>query len=614
MSTDTPIEKEALEGPLRERLRRMRRVYTAVLGLAWDVARARATGLFALMILLGLFGSVGALVTRYVVDALTVGERGPALLWAGLFLGHAAGNALLNRLLMLLQFDMAERISQSLDQRLMSISVGAPGIEHLEHPEFADKMKLVRERSYIPYNFLGNLASVAYMAFGLGSAMILLGLIHPLLIVTPLISAPSAYLQYRSLRKHYRKHDETAIEERYIEHYLDLATRAEPAKEVRIFGLVDELVRRHKALTDEYVGKLVRDRLKRSGIGLATGGAYGGAMAAAIGFIGWLAIEGRVSFGEVAMGVQVARMAVGQMQMAGNLFAWLAELAFMGERYMWLLDYEPSVRAKPAGEAVPAPDQIRTGIAFEGVGFIYPGTDKRALEDVNLVLPAGSTVALVGENGAGKSSLVKLLSRFYDPTEGRITVDGVDLRDIDLDGWREQIGVAYQDFVRFQLIAREVIGLGDLAGIDDHDRVHAAARHAGADRVVDTLPTGYDNQLGREFPEGTDLSEGQWQRMAIARGLMRQRPALVMLDEPTAALDARAESEVFERFHEMARGVGSYRPVTLLVSHRFSTVRMAELIVVLHEGRIEEIGTHDELMDAGGRYADLFRLQASRYT
>jgi ATP-binding cassette subfamily B protein len=222
-------------------------------------------------------------------------------------------------------------------------------------------------------------------------------------------------------------------------------------------------------------------------------------------------------------------------------------------------------------------------------------------------------VALVGENGAGKTSLVKLLCRFYDPTEGRITVDGVDLRQLDLEGWRARTGAAFQDFVHFQLVAREAVGVGDLPEIDDLARVATSVREAGASRVVDRLPDGLETQLGRWFEGGVDLSEGEWQRVALARGLMRPAPAVLVLDEPTASLDPRAEHEVFARFAAMARSGDAASPLTILVSHRFSTVRMADLIVVLHDGRIEELGSHDELLAAGGRYAQLFRLQASRY-
>ncbi|MDQ2826655.1 MAG: ABC transporter ATP-binding protein/permease, partial [Actinomycetota bacterium] len=320
------------------------------------------------------------------------------------------------------------------------------------------------------------------------------------------------------------------------------------------------------------------------------------------------------SLGDVALTVQVARLAIGQVQSAARQAAWLAELSFVGERYLWLLEYQPNVVVKPAGTAVPAPARIEHGITFDGVSFAYPGSEEPVLDDVSLFIPAHTTVALVGENGAGKTSLVKLLCRFYDPTAGRILVDGVDLRDLDLDGWRAGTGAAFQDFVHFQLVASEAVGVGDLPAVDDLARVGVSAARAGADRVIDRLPQGMATQLGRWFEGGVDLSEGEWQRVALARGLMRPEPAMLILDEPTASLDPRAEHEVFATFASMSRGdTGEGAPVTILVSHRFSTVRMADVIVVLHDGRIEELGSHDELLAADGRYAQLFRLQASRY-
>jgi ATP-binding cassette subfamily B protein len=429
----------------------------------------------------------------------------------------------------------------------------------------------------------------------------------------PVIAAPGVVLQFNAYRRHFARHDRTAPDERLAKHYLTLATEPLAAKEVRLFGLGPHLIDRHRRLTDEYNGMLFRDQLHRAWAGVAAGSLYGIALAGAIGYVGWLALERRASLGDVALVVQVARMAVGQVQGAARQAAWLAELAFVGERYLWLLDYRPNVVVKPPEEAVPAPDRIEQGIALEHVSFTYPGTDAEVLSDVSLLIPAHSTVALVGENGAGKTSLVKLLCRFYDPDEGRITVDGIDLRDMDLDGWRARTGAAFQDFVHFQLVAHEAVGVGDLPAADDLERVGASARQAGADRVIDRLPSGLSTQLGRWFEGGVDLSEGEWQRVALARGLMRPSPALLVLDEPTASLDPRAEHEVFATFAGMARGAAGDSPVTILVSHRFSTVRMADMIVVLHDGRIEELGSHDELLAAGGRYAQLFRLQASRY-
>ena len=349
------------------------------------------------------------------------------------------------------------------------------------------------------------------------------------------------------------------------------------------------VIQRHRRVTDGYVRKLFHDQLRRAVTGVVSGGLYGAALAAALGFVGWRALHGLASLGDVALAVQVTRMALGQVQAATRNAAWLAELSFVGERYLWLLDYRPAIQVRPPGEAAPAPAAIRRGISLEHVSFVYPGTEARVLDDVTLCIPAETTVAVVGENGAGKTSLVKLLCRFYDPTNGRILVDGVDLRDLDLEGWRARIGVAFQDFVRFQLLAREAVGVGDLEAVEDLQRVASSAYRAGADRVIERLPQGFDTQLGRWFSGGVDLSDGEWQRIALARGLMRDDPLLVILDEPTASLDARAEHDVFERFARMARPKEGPAPITLLVSHRFSTVRMADLIVGLHQGRIDPL-------------------------
>jgi len=593
--------------------RKAMRVYRVILGLAFEAARSKATALFGLAAVFGLFGAITGLVTKLVVDALASNHPGRALGIGVLYLVLVGAGALVDDVGNVLQSDLGERTSQAVEQRLMEVSSSAAGLEHLERPEYADKVKLVRDRSFIPYFAFTNLNSFASILFGLTAAVVLLGFVHPLLILLPVVVAPGVVLQYRNYRKHFSRHDAVAPDERLARHYLELATEPAAAKEMRLFGLGPHLIERHRTLTEAYNGMLFRDQLHRAWAGVAAGGLYGAGLAGAIGFVGWLALDGRASLGDVALTVQVARMAIGQVQSAARQAAWLAELSFTGERYLWLLDYRPSVTAKPAGEAVPAPEHIAAQIAFEHVSFTYPGTEAPVLSDVSLVIPAGTTVALVGENGAGKTSLVKLLCRFYDPTEGRIAVDGTDLRDLDLDGWRARTGAAFQDFVHFQLVASEAVGVGDLAAIDDLERVGTSAHQAGADRVIERLPAGLSTQLGRWFEGGVDLSEGEWQRVALARGLMRPSPALLILDEPTASLDPRAEHEVFATFAAMARRHAGDSPITVLVSHRFSTVRMADVIVVLHDGRIEELGSHDELLAAGGRYAELFRLQASRY-
>jgi ATP-binding cassette subfamily B protein len=274
----------------------------------------------------------------------------------------------------------------------------------------------------------------------------------------------------------------------------------------------------------------------------------------------------------------------------------------------WLEDYAASF-VERADAAVPT--RLTEGITLDRVSFTYPGSTEPALKDVSLTLPAGAVVAIVGENGAGKSTLVKLLSKFYQPTEGRIMVDGVDLAAMPADEWRSRLAGAYQDFYRFELMAQHTIGLGDAPRRDEPDAVDNAVTRAGADDVVAHLSHGLRTQLGNAWPEGVDVSFGQWQKLSLARGFMRDEPLLLVLDEPTAALDAETEHALFERY--AARELGDVGGIVVLVSHRFSTVRMADLIVVLDGSRLAEVGSHDDLVARGGQYAELYAIQAAAY-
>jgi ATP-binding cassette subfamily B protein len=280
------------------------------------------------------------------------------------------------------------------------------------------------------------------------------------------------------------------------------------------------------------------------------------------------------------------------------------------QRLVWL---EQFAALQNAHTDQPVPERLEQGLTFEDVSFVYPGTTRTVLEQVDLVLPAGGVVAVVGENGAGKSTLVKLLARMYTPTSGRITADGVDINRMDVVRWRERLAGAFQDFARWEFVAATTVGLGDEPRRDDLEAVGSAVDRAGAATVVSDLRDGLATQLGPSWDDGVDVSFGQWQKLALARGYMRQEPLLLVLDEPTAALDAETEHALFERFASGARGAVDNGGVIVLVSHRFSTVRMADLIVVLDGARVVEVGSHAELMRRGGTYAELYTIQAQSY-
>jgi ATP-binding cassette, subfamily B, bacterial len=302
----------------------------------------------------------------------------------------------------------------------------------------------------------------------------------------------------------------------------------------------------------------------------------------------------------------------------GSVVAPIRGVAGLGEtlraagRMLWLRDYaRGAARARPAPRR--APERLADGIVFERVSFRYPGTERWILRDVSFRVPAGAVLALVGDNGAGKTTLVKLLCRMYEPTRGRILVDGVNLADVDPGEWRQRLSAAFQDFARFEFTARQAVGVGDLPRLDDRAAVEDALDRAGAAGVLRALPGGVDTQLGPRWEGGVDLSTGQWQRLALGRALMRRDPLVVFFDEPTASLDARAEHALFERYAHAARANAARGTVTVLVSHRFSTVRSADLILVVDGGGITELGSHEQLILREGLYAELYSMQARAY-
>jgi ATP-binding cassette subfamily B protein len=388
-----------------------------------------------------------------------------------------------------------------------------------------------------------------------------------------------------------------------------LGTTAPPAKEVRVTNTGEWLVTERRAAWQRWYGPVAKVRWTSAAWHAWAWAVFAAAYVSAIVYVATGLDRG--------VGDVVLVLAAGN-RLARYVGATAGELGFLrgfwldsSRRLTWLEDYAAGVDATATASA---PDRLVDGISFDHVSFRYPGTERLVLDDISLQLPAGAVVAVVGENGAGKSTLVKLLARMYLPTSGRIMVDGLDLAEIKTDEWRSRLAGAFQDFYRFELQAQHTVGVGDLPRLDDRGATHDAVERAGAGDVVDRLAYGIETQLGPSWDEGAEVSFGQWQKLALARGFMRDAPLLLVLDEPTAALDAETEHALFERFAEASRAHADSGRVTVLVSHRFSTVRMADLIVVMDGARVVEYGRHDDLIAHGGQYAELFRIQAAAYS
>ncbi|MDI5961398.1 ABC transporter ATP-binding protein [Streptantibioticus silvisoli] len=508
---------------------------------------------------------------------------------------------------------LTDRVALLINTRVGRLATAANGLELLEHPDKLSGLDQVRDNrraiAGASRQFLRGLQTVIRG----GGILVLLITVYPPILIVPLLGVVPALAGRRASRLQKETDDDLAQDRRLLADLFRLTTTAETAKELRICGVTGDLAQRHAELGERIRTRTVRAAWRSAGWEAAGWLVYAIGFSGAIALLVWRAAHGHTSPGQVVMAVSLLRRAQSQVSGASDT-AGAMGTAFRSARL--LLELEDGIAAErvPPERSAAAPHRLDDGIRLEGVSFGYHGASTPVLREVDLRLPAGATVAIVGDNGAGKTTLVKLLTGMYRPTEGRITVDGTDLADIEPAAWREQTSAAFQDFVRYQWTARQTVGAGDLPRMPDECAVRGAVARADADDVLARLPDGLDSQLGRFFTGGTELSGGQWQRLALARALMRERPLLTVLDEPTAALDAATESALYARWGEAARaGAADRGAVTLLVSHRFSTVRTADLIVVLDGGRVTEVGGHEDLMAAGGPYARLFALQARGY-
>jgi ATP-binding cassette subfamily B protein len=528
------------------------------------------------------------------------------LLWLLLFeFGLAILSDLLGRMVSYADGLLSELFTNATSIRLME-HAATLDLEDFEDPDLQDKLDRARRQTMGRMNLMSQLFgqvqdTITVISFAIGLLVYAPWLI--LLLAIALVPAFVGEAHFNALN--YSLNFQWTPERRQLEYLRQMGASVETAKEVKIFSLNRFFIARFKQLSDKFyaANKALAGKRAFWGTLLAALGTLGYYVAYA--YIAWRTVKGDFSIGDLTFLAGSFRRL---RQLLEGLLIGFSQVAsqalFLDDLYSFF-EIKPEIASQP--DALPVPRPITRGFVFENVGFRYPDAARWALRELNFELHAGEVLALVGENGAGKTTLVKLLARLYDPDEGRILLDGRDLRDYDLDDLRANIGVIFQDFVRYHLTAGENIGVGQIDDMDNRERIDAAARRSGADEVIAGLPQGYDQLVGRRFKTGVDLSGGQWQKIAIARAYMRDAQVMI-LDEPTAALDARSEFEVFERFKEL-----SDDRTAVLISHRFSSVRMADRILVLAEGRLEASGTHEQLLAQGGRYAELFELQAAGY-
>jgi ATP-binding cassette subfamily B protein len=508
-----------------------------------------------------------------------------------------------------------DKVTIALEAHVARLQASVATIAHQERPDYLDRLAMLRDQVFVLDHMYMSVFSTAGWIVRLGVTIALLMSIHPALVLLALFAVPTALTSVWRPGVERVAQQQAAPYNRLARHLFATATTAPPGKEVRVTGIGDRLVQQRREAWARGFGPVSAVRWRSAAWHTLAWAVFGCAYVAAVVF---------VALGLGAPAGSVLLVLAAGSRLSAYIGATVGELGFLtgfwaygARRLAWLEDYAASIVALAD---LPVPTRLERGIRFEHVSFAYPGTERLVLDDVNLALPAGAVVAIVGENGAGKSTLVKLLAKLYEPGSGRILVDGADLARMRADEWRGRLAGAFQDFFRFEFKARHTVGLGDVPRLDDEPAVVTAIARAGAGDVVVRLAAGLETQLGPTWPQGVEVSFGQWQKLALARGFMRDHPLVLVLDEPTAALDAETEHALFERYAaaaiggdgsgDAARAIGR---ITILVSHRFSTVRMADIIVVLDGAHVVEVGSHEDLMAKGGQYAELYEIQAAAY-
>ncbi len=551
---------------------------------------------------------IGKLIIDQVVSLTKVGGGGDTtFLWelVAAEFGLAVISTAIGRAVALMDGLLGDKFANATSIRLMEHAAELD-LEQFEDATFYDKLERARRQTTGRTVLLSGVFGQVQQAISIGFLAVGLAVYNPwLLLLIAVAVTPSFIGDNYFNRKSYSLSRSWTPERRELDYLRYVGASDETAKEVKIFGLSNFLVDRFRTLSNEYLKKNQAIAVSRAGWGtlltaLGTAGYYGAYV-----WIVQRAVTGQISLGDLTF------LAGSFRQVRGSLEGILLQFSSLTQEAIYLQDLFDYFAIQPAIHSpktpLPFPNPVQTGFTFENVGFKYTNSDRWALRGLSFTLHMGEKLALVGENGAGKTTLVKLLARLYDPAEGRILLDGQDLRDYDLTDLRRNIGVIFQDYIRFKMSAGTNIAVGDIDERTNQPRIESSAQRSLADSVIAKLSDGYQQQLGKSFNKGVELSGGEWQKVALGRAYMRDAQ-LIILDEPTAALDARAEYEVFQRFADLTRGKAS-----VIISHRFSTVRMADRILVLEGGKLLEIGSHEELLANNGRYAELFQLQARGY-
>jgi ATP-binding cassette, subfamily B, bacterial len=594
----------------RERVTALRNV-PAVLRFVWESGRT--------VVVLGLIARVIASllppalfwVSKLIIDTIyriltTHQPIGTRLWWlvAGEFV-LAVSTSVLGRVIDYLDALLAGRYMHHVSVRVMEHAASLDLLAY-EDPVFYDRLERARvqatDRLYM-IQAIGRLIQQVITTITLSISIMVFSPWLLLMLIVGVIPAfvGETHFAFLGYAKNFRQ---TPIR-RQLDYLRILGGSKEAAKELKLFGLRDFLTSRFKGLSTQVYEEDVALARRKVGAGavlsaIGTAGYY-----TAYVFAVWRTVTGVFSFGTLTLLANAIREASSNLQQTFSTLSTIADQALFLTDLIAFFEMHPTIQSKP--NALPAPRPIRRGFEFRNVSFRYPGSSRLVLNKLNFHLHPGERVALIGENGEGKTTIVKLLTRLYDPFEGQVLLDGVDLREYNLEDLYREIGVIFQDYMRYEMTARENIAVGRIEQIDNLELVRQSAQKSMADHVVGKLPSGYEQMLGRRFDGGVDLSGGEWQKVALARAYLRDAQVLI-LDEPTSALDARSEYEVFQRFAELTAG-----KMALFISHRFSTVRMADRIVVLENGCIAEEGSHDALTHLGGRYAEMFELQAASY-